>query len=76
MGYGLRGIEAYHRKHSPAMVEYYSSLAEKYELVITGGSDCHGPKMNKQLLLGKNFIPGWIFEELKKEKSRIEIASY
>ena len=27
VSYGLRGIEAYHRKHSPAMIEHYSSLA-------------------------------------------------
>lgn len=76
MNYGLRGIEAYHRKHSPAMIEYYSCMAEKYGLIITGGSDCHGPKSNKQLFLGKNFVPGWILDELKKEKSRIEIASH
>lgn len=72
---GLRGIEAYHRKHSPAMVEYYSSMAEKYELIVTGGSDYHGPKSNKQLQIAKNFVPGWILSELKKEKNRIEIAS-
>ena len=75
MNYGLRGIEAYHRKHSPAMVEYYSSLAEKYELIVTGGSDCHGPKANKQLLMGKTLIPDWVLGELKKENSRIKIAS-
>lgn len=76
MNYGLRGIEAYHRKHSPAMVEYYSTMAEKFDLVVTGGSDCHGNKIGKQqLFLGKNFVPDWILEQLKKEKSRIEIAS-
>jgi len=75
MNYGLRGIEAYHRKHSPAMVEYYSTMAEHYGLVVTGGSDCHGTKVGKQLFLGKNFVPDWILDELKKEKSRIEIAS-
>lgn len=72
---GLRGIEAYHRKHSPAMVEYYSSMAEKYGLIVTGGSDYHGPKNNKQLQIGKNFVPAWILSELKKEKDRIQIAS-
>lgn len=76
MNYGLRGIEAYHRKHSPAMVEYYSTMAEHYGLIVTGGSDCHGNKVGKQqLFLGKNFVPDWILEELRKEKSRIEIAS-
>jgi len=76
MSYGLRGIETYHRKHSPAMVEYYSTIAENLGLILTGGSDCHGPKSNKHLFLGKNLVPGWILDSLKKEKGRIEIASH
>ena len=75
MNYGLRGVEVYHRKHSPAVIEYYSSLAEKYKLIMTGGSDCHGPKANGQLLLGKTHVPDWVFTELKKEKNRLKIAS-
>ena len=43
MNYGLRGIEAYHRKHSPACVEYFSSMAENLGLIVTGGSDFHTP---------------------------------
>ena len=74
MNYGLRGIEVYHRKHSPAMIEYYSSLAEKYKLIVTGGSDCHGPKASGQLFLGKTHVPNWVLAELKKEKTRINIA--
>lgn len=75
MNFGLRGLEVYHRKHSPAMVEYYSTISEEYGLVITGGSDCHGPKANKQLFLGKNFIPEWVISGLKEEKKRLEIAT-
>ena len=75
MNYGLRGIEVYHRKHSPAIIEYYSSLAEKYKLIMTGGSDCHGPRANGQLVLGKVHVPEWVLKELKKEKSRLEIAA-
>ena len=26
MNYGLRGVEVYHRRHSPAMIEYFSSF--------------------------------------------------
>ncbi|MEI7473677.1 MAG: PHP domain-containing protein [bacterium] len=75
MNFGLRGIEVYHRKHSPAMVEYYSTLTEEYGLIVTGGSDCHGPKANKQLFLGKNFIPEWVISGLREEKNRLEIAA-
>lgn len=74
VNYGLRGVEAYHRKHSPAMVEYYSSIAERLGLIVTGGSDFHSPSPNGQYLLGKNFVPEWVLDELKAEKRRIELA--
>ena len=72
---GLRGIEAYHRKHSPAIVEYFSSMAEKLGLIVTGGSDFHAPNiMNGQIILGKNFVPEWIYDKLTEEKKNIDIA--
>lgn len=72
---GLRGIEAYHRKHSPACVEYFSSMAEKLGLIVTGGSDFHTPNiMNGQIILGKNFVPEWVYEKLLEEKKRIDLA--
>ncbi len=75
MNYGLRGIEAYHRKHSPACVEYFSSMAENLGLIVTGGSDFHTPNiMNGQIVLGKNFVPEWIYDKLIEEKKRIDMA--
>ena len=41
-GLGLRAIEVYHSDHSPENVSYYASLAERFQLGITGGSDFHG----------------------------------
>lgn len=75
MHYGLRGIEAYHRKHSPAIVEYFSSMAEGLGLIVTGGSDFHAPNMiNGQLVLGKNFVPEWIYDKLVEEKKCLDMA--
>ncbi len=75
MTHGLRGIEAYHRKHSPACVEYFSSMAENLGLIVTGGSDFHAPNiMNGQVILGKNFVPEWIYDKLMEEKRRIDMA--
>ena len=75
MNYGLRGIEAYHRKHSPAIVEYFSSMAENLGLIVTGGSDFHAPNiMNGQIILGKNFVPEWIYDKLVEEKKNIDMA--
>jgi predicted metal-dependent phosphoesterase TrpH len=39
---GLNAIEAYHSDHGPREVELYAGLAEKYGLLVTGGSDFHG----------------------------------
>ena len=75
MNCGLRGIEAYHRKHSPAIVEYFSSMAENLGLIVTGGSDFHAPNiMNGQIILGKNFVPEWIYDKLLDEKRRLDMA--
>lgn len=75
MHYGLRGIEAYHRKHSPAIVEYFSSMAEELGLIVTGGSDFHAPNLiSGQIILGKNFVPEWIYDKLIEEKKRLDLA--
>lgn len=75
MNYGLRGIEAYHRKHSPAAVEHFSTMAEKYGLIVTGGSDFHAPSINHgTILMGKNFVPDTVYENLLREKKRIDLA--
>jgi len=39
---GLSAIEVYHSDHSPEQTELYLRLANKHELLVTGGSDFHG----------------------------------
>ncbi|MFO7814448.1 MAG: PHP domain-containing protein [Halanaerobiales bacterium] len=39
---GLIGIEVYHSKHNKDDEKYYKGIAEKLDLLITGGSDFHG----------------------------------
>lgn len=39
---GLEAIEAYYPSSTAKQTEYYSMLAERYELLITCGSDYHG----------------------------------
>lgn len=45
---GLDGIEAWHSKHSPAQVKHYQELAKRYGLLVSGGSDSHGPEHRDQ----------------------------
>jgi predicted metal-dependent phosphoesterase TrpH len=39
---GMDGIECFHTKHSAAAAKRYLDLAERFHLLVTGGSDCHG----------------------------------
>ena len=48
---GLTGIEVIHSDHDEAMVEKYTRLAKRYDLLQTGGSDFHG-KSKKDIALG------------------------
>jgi predicted metal-dependent phosphoesterase TrpH len=47
---GLDGIECFHTKHSTATAEHYLAIAGRFELLITGGSDCHGLSKGKPLI--------------------------
>jgi len=40
---GLLGIEAYHADHTPEQVARYAELASSRGLLVTGGTDFHGP---------------------------------
>lgn len=43
-GYGLDAVECYYPIHTPEQTAEYLSLAKKFDLHITGGSDFHGEK--------------------------------
>lgn len=71
---GLRGIEVYHTEHSNAAVSHYMDLAVRNNLVMTGGSDCHG--MGKgRVLLGKVKVPYSLVDALKEESAKIRAAN-
>lgn len=40
---GLDGIEAYHAEHTVADRQRFAALASRHGLIVTGGSDFHGP---------------------------------
>ncbi len=42
---GLDGIEAFHAEHSQRDRQRFAALAERHGLIVTGGSDFHGPGM-------------------------------
>lgn len=49
---GLDGIEVYHSGHSKEETKKYLELANKYNLLISGGSDYHGVRIKPEVILG------------------------
>jgi 3',5'-nucleoside bisphosphate phosphatase len=64
---GLDGIECFHTKHSTVMSERYLEIAEKYNLLVTGGSDCHGFS-KKAPLIGTVKLPYEHVEKMKQTR--------
>lgn len=68
---GLMGLEVYYPEHTSAMVNTYLGLARKHNLLITGGSDCHGAAKPK-VKIGSIKLPYNLVEKLKAAKERAE----
>ena len=64
---GLDGIECFHTKHSTTMTERYLEFAERYRLLVTGGSDCHGFSKAKPLI-GTVKLP---YDHVEKMKAKV-----
>lgn len=67
---GLMGLEVYYPEHSQGTINFYLNLAKKHNLLVTGGSDCHGTA-KPEVKLGTIKIPYELVEELKQAKARI-----
>ena len=64
---GIQGIEVYHSDHSIKDSNAFKKIAEEYNFLITGGSDCHGLG-KKEILLGKVKVPYELVEKLRAAK--------
>jgi predicted metal-dependent phosphoesterase TrpH len=58
------GIEAYHISHSPGRTEEFLAVAAERNLLVTGGSDCHGMAKGKAEM-GKVRMPYHHFEKMQ-----------
>jgi predicted metal-dependent phosphoesterase TrpH len=70
---GLKGIEIYYPEHSPEFVDEYTALADKYDLLMTGGTDFHGdlkPALKMGFGEGDFFVPYAVYEKLMETSSR------
>jgi hypothetical protein len=70
---GLRGIESYYPEHPPRLVARYNEMAERFSLLITGGTDFHGavkPEIKMGSGTGNLTIPFEIYENLMSSLER------
>jgi predicted metal-dependent phosphoesterase TrpH len=63
----LKGLEVYFPEHTANLVDYYTRIANRYNLLITGGTDFHGdvkPDIKMGSGRGNLFIPYELYEKL------------
>jgi predicted metal-dependent phosphoesterase TrpH len=64
---GMRGIEVYYPEHTKDLMAYYTRLARRHNLLITGGTDFHGD-LNPEIKMGSGtgdlYIPYELYEKL------------
>jgi hypothetical protein len=63
---GIDGIECFHTKHSTGMSRHFIETADRFGLLVTGGSDCHGLSKGKPLI-GTVRVPYECVERLRNE---------
>jgi predicted metal-dependent phosphoesterase TrpH len=54
---GLTGLEVYYNSYTPEQIQELLQLADKYNLIATGGSDFHGLDSNAEPPLGTVDVP-------------------
>ncbi len=71
VGAGLLGIEAFHPDHQLFANIRYMRTAKKYNLLVTGGSDFHGPTLGSSPHVGHVSISSIYLERLKEVSKAI-----
>lgn len=63
---GLDAIEAVYSTHTAAETEYFTGIAEKYRLLVTGGSDSHRADGRKSISSPLFYLPQKLCEKFIK----------
>jgi hypothetical protein len=64
------GIEIYHTQHTPGQVTRFVQLALEKDLLVSGGSDCHGTATKSDPDMGKVRVPYLHFEQIQEALRR------
>lgn len=72
---GLLGIEVYYAEYDDGTQAYLRSIADRYDLIPTGGSDFHGEGFKAGRELGKAPVPAECVERLRAAAARLRAAA-
>jgi predicted metal-dependent phosphoesterase TrpH len=61
---GVEGLEAFHSDQSTEDTEALLALAKRHSLLVTGGTDSHGPGSDRWLPVGGLYLPPWVGERV------------
>ena len=64
---GIQGVEVYYSGHTPDQTRLYTELAQRHDLLMTGGSDFHGaiqPEIEMGSGRGDLIVPYELYEKL------------
>jgi len=70
---GLEGIEAFYPEHPPQATAFYAELANRHQLLMTGGTDFHGslkPEIQLGIGTGDFRVPFELYERLNGRLAR------
>ena len=73
---GLMGVEVYHPSHSVSEIRQLEELCDEYGLLMTGGSDYHGPNLDSpgdQNQLNRMQLPLDLLEPLKQAAASLAV---
>ena len=62
---GIEGIEVYHSDQTKHDEKRLRNIADRYGLLVTGGSDCHGHG-KKEILIGRVRVPYELIVKMKE----------
>ena len=64
---GIQGIEVYYSEHTPDQTRFFAELAQRHDLLMTGGTDFHGtiqPEIKMGSGRGNLCVPYELYEKL------------
>ena len=74
VGAGLDGIEALHPEHTPEAEAHYVAVANRFGLLFTGASDCHGTRY-EPVRMGSRTTPPEQFERLRERAAELRLGA-